>query len=563
MQVRLYGVPLGKEKGITFTIKTKEGKTRKVEGMYYPICYDPEASSKTQERSIDEILRADMSGGGFAIGMGSTKARKKGSGGQKLREDLDVYVKHIEESINHITLREATVDVYKLLSRRDVADVIERKMGIAYCRELKQWAQDSWHNPIEKATSFDRFMNRMKRNYTQSVMMYRMSTALLNGANLTLYLQKMGAARTISSISRYWLTTPGKRKEIRAFILKNSSMMRNRETNLDADLARGINVPSAKGRTKGADQVARAAEPINRRGYQFIAYTDSILSCPMWYETYWGEMLKQEASGVNPELRHENAVLAADKMVRETFGSGEEKDKPGIMRRGNIKNFIPFYTYTNLVMNQFIRGGYKIFDGDIKGGVKDLVGTTLYWWILQAVMEASIRHALAAAPDGEDKYNWWQRFGYAMISGGVIGGIPFLRDAVPAAYAHLSGMYSDDGVPRASGLEIVAETGKLLQVMASDNKDWTDVGRAAGRVTNRAFGFSDTVSDGFWTMVRVSTSDTESTAREIIASVLLDKNLKKKKKETKKRQVKDAQTRYLEMKEKERKRKEKKSKEQK
>lgn len=563
VQVRLYGVPLGKEKGITFTIKTKEGKTRKVEGMYYPICYDPEASSKTQERSIDEILRADMSGGGFAIGMGSTKARKKGSGGQKLREDLDVYVKHIEESINHITLREATVDVYKLLSRRDVADVIERKMGIAYCRELKQWAQDSWHNPIEKATSFDRFMNRMKRNYTQSVMMYRMSTALLNGANLTLYLQKMGAARTISSISRYWLTTPGKRKEIRAFILKNSSMMRNRETNLDADLARGINVPSAKGRTKGADQVARAAEPINRRGYQFIAYTDSILSCPMWYETYWGEMLKQEASGVNPELRHENAVLAADKMVRETFGSGEEKDKPGIMRRGNIKNFIPFYTYTNLVMNQFIRGGYKIFDGDIKGGVKDLVGTTLYWWILQAVMEASIRHALAAAPDGEDKYNWWQRFGYAMISGGVIGGIPFLRDAVPAAYAHLSGMYSDDGVPRASGLEIVAETGKLLQVMASDNKDWTDVGRAAGRVTNRAFGFSDTVSDGFWTMVRVSTSDTESTAREMIASVLLDKNLKKKKKEEKKGQVKDAHTRYLEMKEKERKRKEKKNKEQK
>ena len=563
VQVRLYGVPLGKEKGITFTIKTKEGKTRKIEGMYYPICYDPEASSKTQERSIDEILRADMSGGGFAIGMGSTKARKKGSGGQKLREDLDVYVKHIEESINHITLREATVDVYKLLSRRDVADVIERKMGIAYCRELKQWAQDSWHNPIEKATSFDRFMNRMKRNYTQSVMMYRMSTALLNGANLTLYLQKMGAARTISSISRYWLTTPGKRKEIRAFILKNSSMMRNRETNLDADLARGINVPSAKGRTKGADQVARAAEPINRRGYQFIAYTDSILSCPMWYETYWGEMLKQEASGVNPELRHENAVLAADKMVRETFGSGEEKDKPGIMRRGNIKNFIPFYTYTNLVMNQFIRGGYKIFDGDIKGGVKDLVGTTLYWWILQAVMEASIRHALAAASDGEDKYNWWQRFGYAMISGGPIGGIPFLRDAVPAAYAHLSGMYSDDGVPRASGLEIVAETGKLLQAMTSDNKDWTDVGRAAGRVTNRAFGFSDTVSDGFWTMVRVSTSDTESTAREMIASVLLDKNLKKKKKETKKGQVKDAQTRYLEMKEKERKRKEKKNKEQK
>ena len=563
VQVRLYGVPLGKEKGITFTIKTKEGKTRKVEGMYYPICYDPEASSKTQERSIDEILRADMSGGGFAIGMGSTKARKKGSGGQKLREDLDVYVKHIEESINHITLREATVDVYKLLSRRDVADVIERKMGIAYCRELKQWAQDSWHNLIEKATSFDRFMNRMKRNYTQSVLMYRLSTALLNGANLSLYINKIGATRTISSLSRYWLTTPGKRKEIRAFILKNSSMMRNRETNLDADLARGINVPSAKGRTKGADQVARAAEPINRRGYQFIAYTDSILSCPMWYETYWGEMLKQEASGVNPELRHENAVLAADKMVRETFGSGEEKDKPGIMRRGNIKNFIPFYTYTNLVMNQFIRGGYKIYDGDIKGGVKDLIGSTIYWWILPSIMEAAIRHALAAAPDGEDKYNWWQRFGYAMISGGPIGGIPFLRDAIPAAYAHLSGMYSDDGVPRASGLEIVAETGKLLQAMASDNKDWTDVGRAAGRVTNRAFGFSDTVSDGFWTMVRVSTSDTESTAREIIASALLDKNLKKKKKETKKGQVKDAQTRYLEMKEKERKRKEKKSKEQK
>lgn len=52
----------------------------------------------------------------------------------------------------------------------------------------------------------------------------------------------------------------------------------------------------------------------------------------------------------------EEAVRLADKMVRETFGSGEMKDRPEVVKSRLLSQLLPFYSFTSLVMNQFIRG---------------------------------------------------------------------------------------------------------------------------------------------------------------------------------------------------------------
>ena len=118
VQNNLYGIPLGKVPGRKIILP--DG--RKINGMYYPIKYDAELTSKTKDREINDIIRKDMLGRTtFNIGMGSTKSRAQSSGGQYLRQDLDVYLDYINESINHIAMRETTADIYKLLSRKDLA----------------------------------------------------------------------------------------------------------------------------------------------------------------------------------------------------------------------------------------------------------------------------------------------------------------------------------------------------------------------------------------------------------------------------------------------------------
>ena len=97
----------------------------------------------------------------------------------------------------------------------------------------------------------------------------------------------------------------------------------------------------------------------------------------------------------------------------------------------------------------------------------------------------------------------------------------------------LTGMYSDGGKISATGLLILEEAVKTFQTMASDKRDVIDVGRQGSRLINKVIGFSDTLTDGFWTLMRLTFTDTDATFGEAVSSILLDKNIKKRKEKKK------------------------------
>lgn len=523
VQNNLYGIPLGKVPGRKIILP--DG--RKINGMYYPIKYDAELTSKTKDREINDIIRKDMLGRTtFNIGMGSTKSRAQSSGGQYLRQDLDVYLDYINESINHIAMRETTADIYKLLSRKDLAEAISQKYGVDAHRRLQRWASDCWHDPVDKLTAWEQRLNRLRHNFTMATMAYRTSTALLNFANLPLVMEKMGAVNMARGLSAIYLGGVKNYRQQRDFILSKSTFMRDRATNMDRDLARGLKLKEEQDVSKLTSKAHAVKEEVDRFAYSLISETDFMLSLPEWIQTYNNTIaqLQIEKPFMTVAEIDEEAVRLADKMVRETFGSGEMKDRPEVVKSRLFSQLLPFYSFTSLVMNQFIRGGYDIVDG--RGPMK-LMRALLFWYILGSVFEGALR-SLVDSATGNDKYSFLQRQGYSFASNGPIGGIPVAREVIPGLYSLFAGMYNDGGKMSVTGLNIFEDVFQTAMAIKSDKKDWIDIGQAGTKVFNKVTGLSDTLTDALWAIARLTTTDTDATAWEALFSIIFDRRIKKK-----------------------------------
>lgn len=523
VQNNLYGIPLGKVPGRKIILP--DG--RKINGMYYPIKYDAELTSKTKDREINDIIRKDMLGRTtFNIGMGSTKSRAQSSGGQYLRQDLDVYLDYINESINHIAMRETTADIYKLLSRKDLAEAISQKYGVDAHRRLQRWASDCWHDPVDKLTAWEQRLNRLRHNFTMATMAYRTSTALLNFANLPLVMEKMGALNMARGLSSIYLGGVKNYRQQRDFIMSKSTFMRDRATNMDRDLARGLKLKEGQDVSKLTSKAHAVKEEVDRFAYSLISKTDFMLSLPEWIQTYNNTIaqLQIEKPFMTVAEMDEEAVRLADKMVRETFGSGEIKDRPEVVKSRLLSQLLPFYSFTSLIMNQFIRGGYDIVDG--RGPMK-LMQAMLFWYILGSVFEGALR-SLVDSATGNDKYSFLQRQGYSFASNGPIGGIPVAREVIPGLYSLFAGMYSDGGKMSVTGLNIFEDVFQTAMAIKSDKKDWIDVGQAGTKVFNKVTGLSDTLTDALWAIARLTTTDTDATAWEALFSIIFDRRIKKK-----------------------------------
>ncbi|MCB6804440.1 hypothetical protein NE466_03040 [Veillonella parvula] len=115
VQEELYGNPLKKEEGITFTIG---GRT--IVGQYYPIVYNPEVNASISDKEVEDIAKTMVSSNAIlGTGMSATKSRLDVVKDKSLLLDFDVIPKTITESINHITMRKAVTDVNRLVANRE------------------------------------------------------------------------------------------------------------------------------------------------------------------------------------------------------------------------------------------------------------------------------------------------------------------------------------------------------------------------------------------------------------------------------------------------------------
>ena len=530
VQERLYGSPMHKERGVTFTING-----RKIRGQYYPIVYDPTVDGAAKDYEVEDIIKSQMSSSAvWGMGMSATKSRVQLVKGKKLLLSFDVIPRAIDEAINHISMREAATDVNRLLNNRALSDYIVRTTGVETLQMLKTWVRDNWQSEISKSSRLDRVLQDLRRNTSMAIMSYRTSTALLNVLNVIPMTKEIGLLNTVRAITEF-MGYPLSDRYVsnRKFVMERSIFLRERIHTLDHDLHEGLSI-GGKGMTffPNSDIGRRISETkhmtkevrdtISRYGYVFITETDLMLSMPLWKFAYEQKVAELLPKGLDQEYIEAEAISAADRQVRRVFGSGDTKDSVELQRKKNslVALFTPFYTYANTVLNALVEGGYAVVD---KQDYMKLFNHILFWVVLQNMSEALLRSTWSG--DDDDVESLLKKMLSSVITGSFVG-LPILRDGVSLAMDMAMGKPSMSKGNETVALSLMPKLLELYRNVKSSKKSWIDVMRSTSQVSNRLTGFSDTFTDGFWTLAKWSFSNTEATLRDLITAIAFDKNLR-------------------------------------
>ena len=519
VQENLYGQGLGKVQALPFNING-----RQIKGGYYPIVYDPKLSIRASDLAADDIVKQALSGSStFGIGMGSTKSRVSEVKGQQLALRLDVWPQAVTEAIHHIAMREAATDVYKLITHPAVQQAVQQKYGMETYNMIRQWSKDVWKTDVQKADIINRTLEQMRKNSAFAVMAMRTGTAILNVLNVFPMMHQIGKINTLKAVTSFGLgfykgTDTYSRN--RQFVFDKSPMMHDRMNTIDRDMQQDMKLEVGQDTSLIRERATHAKEKFNRFGYWFITETDLMFSMALWKHGYDESMRKQiEAGMTDVKQMEQNAISDADTNVRAVFGSGQAKDQVAIQRKNTlVGQLTPFYSYSSTVLNALIKAGYRVKD---HGDYMALINATLYWVVLQTLAETVYRSAVAGELDDPDKM--LRRLGITTVRN-VDQGLPVVRDALEGVMNHF--LLGSDSNNSPLAITAIDELVKAAQAAGNEKKDFTDVGRSLSRVGNRTWKFSDTLSDGFWNLVRFSLVDTDRSVQELITTTIFDKRYK-------------------------------------
>ena len=538
VQEELYGNPLKKEEGITFTIG---GRT--IVGQYYPIVYNPEVNASISDKEVEDIAKTMVSSNAIlGTGMSATKSRLDVVKDKSLLLDFDVIPKTITESINHITMRKAVTDVNRLVANREFQNYIVEKFGMNSYQFLRTWVRDNWKDEAAKMDDVGKILMFLKHNATMAIMAGRASVAIQNALNIPVAVYRIGAGNVIRAVNHAGVGFYGHGTETynntRDFVMEQSIFMRERIQTLDKDLKKGLTI-QGKGlrindKNIGGYKFEKGAEirdEINNMGFRLLTETDFALSIPVWKFAYDQKVVElQSKEGVSTEWINQQAIEAGDRAVRDIFGSGDVKDAASIQRSRNqwVQLFVPFYSYANTLYNIIAESWYISKD---KGDWMPFA-RVLWWGIISQAIGMTIYKAMTNGDD-DDPESIAKSFAEEFVQQGTMG-IPLVRDIATMGMKFILGERPYNKGNTVMGLSIFEKLWDTGQAISSDNKDFVDVGRSLSQVSNRITGFSDTVTDAFWTLLRVGVTDTDAKIEDVFMSILLDKRLKTKKEKKKK-----------------------------
>ena len=533
VQEELYGNPLKKVEGLTFTIGG-----RNIEGQYFPIVYNPKVNASVSDNQVEDIAKTMVSSNAvWGTGMSATKSRLDVVKDKSLLLDFDVIPNAITEAINHVTMRKAVTDVNKLISNRKLQNYIVDKFGADTYQFLRTWVRDNWQDEAAKTNDIDRLILTLKKNTSTAVMAGRVSVALQNALNIPVAFYRIGVGNTIRAINHAGIGFYGHGtttyNNTRDFVLGQSIFMRERIQTLDKDLKQGLSI-NGKGLRLGdtnvggykVEQLANVRDDINQMGFRLLTETDFALSIPVWkfaYDQKQAELFGKE--GVSAEWVEQQSIEAGDRAVRDIFGSGDTKDAAAIQRSRSTftQLFVPFYSYANTLYNIITEGNYARKDnGDYARFVKML------WWTL--ISQAIGMMAYKALTNGDDDKpeDLAKSFIEELVSQGTMG-VPIIRDMSNMAMKYILGDRPFNKGNNVMALSIVEKFYDVGNAIMSDKKDGIDVGRSFSQLANRATGFSDTVTDGLWTLARYAFTDTDAAIEDVIMAIMFDRRLKTKK----------------------------------
>lgn len=543
VESRMTGVTMEKEKAVEFSILGKDNQVYILDGGYYPIKYDRDKNVQTLQQANDEAARMNMSGSArLGTKLGQTKARSNFNvKGRKIRVDLDVVAEVLSDNIHIITMREAVRDVNRIINHPVFKGMVENSFGKETYTMLQQWVLDCWAREQRSVEWLEVLAQHLRTKQTMAVLGFRTTTALLNILNIAPMADYLGVTRTLKAIKDYYidkLTNGGKQYEM---CMEKSVFLRNRAQTMDRDMRSVIE--------KQNSVMGGKLDNIQKSAFYFITQTDLMLACPLWiseYQRVYRELVEENAKKraqldkqgtENPDIIiktedviEREAVNAGDAAVRRVFGSGQIQDLAAVQKGSEVtKMFTMYYSYFSVVLNAL---DYKFRETRNKKRTEAMAHIAmgfLFWIILPAVGDTLIRTLISGNDDDKEPEEILKRTGTNILNS-TAGGIPILRDVVPALtnYALTGKFYGTGGTVFD---ETMGQTMRILSAIKSDSKDGYDVARESLKLFDNMSGFPQTVTDGIISAMEFIHYGefTAESIREYLWAIVFDKGPEKKK----------------------------------
>lgn len=499
VEERVTGVGFVKQKAVPFDIKGKDGTMYHIKGGYYPIMYDPEKSVKAANQQADDMAKQQMSGNVvYGMRRSHTKKRTKEKVERKIYTRLDPFGKALDDVIHNICYREACRDVNKLIHDQAVQGAFIEAYGQNTYLSLEKWVRDNWAQD-ERKDELSKVTATLRRNMTTAVMSWRVSTALLNVINILPMMEYLGKTRALQAVVETYKDPLGNFK----FVCEKSVFIAERVRTMDRDV---------REKMAGRDE-----NFIDKHAFALLAYTDQMLAVPTWLAEYNRVYREEAAKNIAPELVEQHAIDAGDAAVRRVFGSGDVKDLSAAQRGNEVSKMLTmYYSYMNTVLNalEYRRG--RAVDAKQWGKFANAI---LLWLVLPSAMDAILRDMWS-----DDDDEWYEKFAKSFL--GQVGGMfPLVRDVFRSVTTVMMGDRAYD-TKVTSAFDAPIRAVNVAQAIMSDKKDWIDVGRETTRTVGALVGVADTLTDGFWTLIRYADNgDWDDQFGEFLLALIFDKKL--------------------------------------
>lgn len=534
IEARMTGAVLQKQEAKGFVVVGQDRKIYTLDGGYFPIKYDLR-DLRTQEQA-DAAQQSAMSNIAMSMGKGFLKERTQHKVERRLDLRFEVISGSITDVIHLVAFREPVRDVRRIVLNENFKNLVYNYLGQNAYKNLKKWTSDCWAEEPIPRTAYEKGMAKLRNAQTMGTMGFRVTTALLNIANVPSVAHYMGAAELLHSLKKFY-SAPRRYTD---FVFQRSVFMAERAETMDASIHDALKGPNI---LDGIPGIGKAGEAIKNNAFKMITWTDLMLALPLWQHEYEKTYNAEVDAGRSPQQAREAGVNAGDAAVRWCFGSGRTVDKAAIQRKGSelMKQLTMYYSYNSTVYNAL---NYKLWEAKV--GYKKAVAASaknksmalmkavahagdalLMWVLLPAVISALLRAGASGDDDDWKIEKLIKSMGQESLTG-IVGGIPVLRDAVPYFMAKVFDEHQF--APKIPIQNTIEQTNRVIHSAVSDKKTISDTLREMGKLTSQVTGAPSTLIDSFTTTLQYLESGFDESVADYLRALIFDKKLKKNQK---------------------------------
>jgi hypothetical protein len=354
---------------------------KKVGGQYFPLIYDksvPQTSYVEEAQSKQDLFRTYSSVA--SVFRGFTKERVKETKYPPLL-DFSVITRHFAD-VNHFIAWGVPVrDINRILTNPMVKEALIQSVGEEQYSQLRPWLKGIANDHFDTLKYADSLLGKLVNNSSVAILGYALSTTVLQ------------PTAVLQAVNYKYEDAQGKIKKIGVNEIIHGVIDFYKSYGENADLVYSLS-PFMMMRTNNMDFNIRQAmeadtkHPFNdrkfrRAAFAMMGFTDKITTVPVWWTAYNIEM---KESG-----DQQRAVDFADKVVRNTQGSGSPKDLSEMQRGGNVRRaFTMFMTFFNSTYNEW--GKTKDLVQGERVGSLEYAKTFMWICLLPAMLQALFRY---------------------------------------------------------------------------------------------------------------------------------------------------------------------------